>query len=121
MRILRALLLRSSLAPAGGACPRRWTRFTPACRRRMRAPCCSDVARAQTEYRAAHGRYTASLRALGRGARPDVDVRIRAEGAAGVRRRGAGAGWRSAPSFTAARRRRGSYARIAGRIACRAR
>ena len=38
-----------------------------------------DVARAQTEYRAAHGRYTASLRALGLRRPPDVDVRITAD------------------------------------------
>lgn len=79
-----------------------------------------DVARAQTEHRAARGRYTASLRALGLRRPPGVDVRITAEGAAGY---GAVA---LAPEeecavFHGIARSPRSYARTAGRIACRER
>ncbi|WP_420126597.1 hypothetical protein [Longimicrobium sp.] len=42
-----------------------------------------DVERAETSYRAARGRYTASLSALGIERVREVDVRIVAEGAAG--------------------------------------
>jgi hypothetical protein len=42
-----------------------------------------EVERAQTEYRASHGRYTASLRALEVARPAGVDVRITAEGAGG--------------------------------------
>jgi type II secretory pathway pseudopilin PulG len=79
-----------------------------------------EVERAQNEYRAAHGRYTGSLRALGMRRLADVQVRVAARGAGG---------WSAvavAPdeecavyhgSATAPR----SYARTAGRIACRGR
>jgi hypothetical protein len=42
-----------------------------------------DVERAEAAYRAARGRYTASLSALGIERVPEVDVRIVAEGTAG--------------------------------------
>ena len=79
-----------------------------------------DVARAQTEYRASHGRYTASLRALGLRRPPDVDVRITAQGADGY----AGVALASTEEcavFHGSARPPRSYARAAGRIACRAR
>ncbi|HEX8395090.1 MAG TPA: hypothetical protein VF665_22275, partial [Longimicrobium sp.] len=38
---------------------------------------------AQTAYRASHGRYTASLSALGVQRTPGISVRLQAEGAAG--------------------------------------
>lgn len=79
-----------------------------------------DVARAQTEYRAAHGRYTASLRALGLRRPPDVEVRITAEGAGGYAAVAQGAAEECAVFHGSARPPR-SYARAAGRIACRAR
>lgn len=79
-----------------------------------------EVARAQTEYRASHGRYTASLRALGLRRPPDVDVRITAEGAGGYSAVAQAAGEECAVYHGSARPPR-SYARTAGRIACRAR
>ncbi len=79
-----------------------------------------DVARAQTEYRAAHGRYTASLRALGLRRPPDVDVRITAQGAAGYGAVALAPGEECAVFHGSAPAPR-SYARTAGRIACRAR
>lgn len=79
-----------------------------------------EVARSQTEYRAAHGRYTASLRALGLRRPADVDVRITAEGAAGYAAVAVADAEECAVYHGAARPPR-SYARTAGRIACRAR
>ena len=79
-----------------------------------------EVARAQTEYRASHGRYTASLRALGLRRPPDVDVRLTAEGAAGYAAVALAAAEECAVYHGNARPPR-SYARTAGRIACRAR
>jgi hypothetical protein len=79
-----------------------------------------EVARAQTEYRAAHGRYTASLRALGLRRPADVDVRITAEGAAGYAAVAVAESQECAVFHGGARAPR-SYARTPGRIACRAR
>ncbi|HEX2210522.1 MAG TPA: hypothetical protein VHG93_22775, partial [Longimicrobium sp.] len=42
-----------------------------------------DVQRAEAAYRASHGRYTASLAALGIGRPPGVGVRITAQGGDG--------------------------------------
>lgn len=78
------------------------------------------VARAQGEYRAAHGRYTASLRALGLRRPPEVDVRITAEGGGGYSAVAQAEGEECAVFHGSARPPR-SYARAAGRIACRAR
>lgn len=80
----------------------------------------AEVARAQTEYRAAHGRYTASLRALGLQRPADVEVRITAEGAGGYAAVALAASEECAVFHGSARPPR-SYARTAGRIACRAR
>jgi type II secretory pathway pseudopilin PulG len=79
-----------------------------------------DVARAQTDYRVAHGRYTASLRALRIRKPPDVDVRITAEGGAGYSAV-ALAGAEECAVFHGSARPPRSFARTAGRIACRAR
>lgn len=79
-----------------------------------------DVARAQAEYRAAHGRYTASLRALGLRRPADVEVRVTAEGAAGYAAVAVADGEECAVFHGSARPPR-SYARTAGRIACRER
>ena len=78
------------------------------------------VKRAEDAYRAAHGRYTASVTALGI-ERPDgVDLRITAEGAAGFAAVATSAEAECAVVHGRARAPR-SYARTAGRIACRAR
>ncbi|HEX6040509.1 hypothetical protein [Longimicrobium sp.] len=79
-----------------------------------------EVARAQTEYRAAHGRYTASLRALGLRRPADVDVRITAEGGGGYAAVAVADGEECALYHGTASPPR-SYARTAGLIACRAR
>jgi hypothetical protein len=79
-----------------------------------------EVARAEADYRAAHGRYTASLRALGMRRPTDVDVRITAEGAGGYAAVALAAAEECAVYHGTARPPR-SYARTAGRIACRAR
>lgn len=79
-----------------------------------------DVVRAQTDYRAAHGRYTASLRALGMRRPPDVAVRITAQGAGGYAAVAVAAAEECAVFHGTAPAPR-SYARTAGRIACRAR
>lgn len=92
------------------------TRVPPADARAVLA----EVGRAQAEYRAAHGRYTASLRALGVQRPPDVDVRITAEGAGGYAAVALAAAEECAVFHGSARPPR-SYARTAGRVACRAR
>jgi type II secretory pathway pseudopilin PulG len=78
------------------------------------------LARAQTEYRASHGRYTASLRALGLRRPPDVDVRITAEGPGGYAAVALAEAEECAVFYGTALPPR-SYARTAGRVACRAR
>ena len=79
-----------------------------------------QVQRAQTEYRASHGRYTASLRALGISRPAGVDVRIAAEGAAGYSAVAVADDEECAVFHGGARPPR-SWARTPGRIACRAR
>jgi type II secretory pathway pseudopilin PulG len=79
-----------------------------------------EVARAQAEYRASHGRYTASLRALGMRRPADVDVRVTAEGGGGYAAVALAETEECAVYHGTARPPR-SYARTAGRIACRAR
>jgi hypothetical protein len=79
-----------------------------------------QVERAQTEYRAAHGRYTASLRALGIERPADVEVRIAAAGGGGYSAVALAEDEECAVYHGNARPPR-SYARTAGRIACRAR
>jgi hypothetical protein len=78
------------------------------------------IATAQTAYRAAHGRYTASLRELGIERTRSVDVRIVAEGARGFSIVAVGANEECAVFHGAARPPR-NYARTAARVACRSR
>lgn len=79
-----------------------------------------QVATAQTAYRAAHGRYTASLRELGIERARSVDVRIIAEGARGFSVVAVGANEECAVFHGNARPPR-SYARTAARVSCRSR
>lgn len=79
-----------------------------------------QVERTQTEYRAAHGRYTASLRALGIERPAEVEVRITAAGAGGYSAVAVAEDEECAVYHGSARPPR-PYARTAGRIACRAR
>lgn len=79
-----------------------------------------EVARAQTDYRAGHGRYTASLAELGLRRPPGVDVRIMAAGSDGYSAVAVAASEECAVFHGRSRPPR-SYARTAGRVACRAR
>lgn len=79
-----------------------------------------EVERAQNAYRAAHGRYTGSLRALGMARPADVQVRVAAQGAGGWSAVATTADEECAVYHGSAPAPR-SYARTAGRIACRAR
>jgi type II secretory pathway pseudopilin PulG len=79
-----------------------------------------QVERAQAEYRASHGRYTASLRALGMERPAGVDVRILAEGSAGYSAVVIGDAEECAVFHGEARAPR-TWARTPGRIACRSR
>jgi uncharacterized protein (UPF0254 family) len=78
-----------------------------------------QVERAQTAYRADHGRYTASLSALGLERVRGVDVRIAAEGAAGYSAVAIGDAEECAVYHCRARPPR-HWVRTPGRIACRA-
>lgn len=79
-----------------------------------------QVATAEAAYRAAHGRYTASLRELGIERMRSVDVRIVAEGARGFSVVAIGADEECAVFHGTARAPR-SYARTAARVSCRSR
>jgi len=79
-----------------------------------------EVQRAQADYHAAHGRYTASLRALGVRRPDDVQLRIAAQGAGGWSAVATAPEEECAVFHGSAPAPRG-YARSAGRIACRAR
>lgn len=79
-----------------------------------------QVATAEAAYRAAHGRYTASLRELGIERTRSVDVRIVAEGARGFSVVAVGADEECAVFHGSARPPR-SYARTAARVSCRSR
>lgn len=117
MRLLAALLLALACAAAVPAALDAFNAGAPLADART---VLADIARAQTEYRASHGRYTASLRALGLRRPPDVDVRITAEGAGGYAAVALAAAEECAVFHGSARPPR-SYARSAGRIACRGR
>lgn len=78
MRALIATLLILGMASAVPAASDAFHHGAPDPRTVLR-----DVERAEAAYRAARGRYTASLSALGIERVPEVDVRIVAEGAAG--------------------------------------
>src|SRR5688500_9410610 len=77
-----------------------------------------QVERAEADYRAAHGRYTASLAALDIERPGGVDVRIVAEGRAGYSAVAITDAEECAVFHGSARPPR-SYARTPGRIACR--
>ena len=79
-----------------------------------------QVERAEAEYRTTHGRYTASLRALGIERPAGVDVRILAEGAAGWSAVALGDAEECAVFHGNARAPR-PWARTPGRITCRGR
>ena len=79
-----------------------------------------QVERAQSEYRTTHGRYTASPRALRMESTRGVQVRLVAEGGAGYSAVAIGAAEECAVFHGSADPPR-SYARTAGRIACRSR
>ena len=79
-----------------------------------------QVAAAEAAYRAAHGRYTASLRELGIERTRSVDVRIVAEGARGFSVVAIGPDEACAVFHGTARPPR-SYARTAARVSCRSR
>jgi hypothetical protein len=98
---------------------------TPAAAQRTRAAAdvrqvVQQVATAEAAYRAAHGRYTASLRELDIERTRSVDVRIVAEGARGFSVVAVGADEECAVFHGTARPPR-SYARTVARIACRSR
>ncbi len=78
-----------------------------------------QVERAEADYRAAHGRYTASLAALDIERPAGVDVRIVAEGAAGYSAVAIADAEECAVFHGTARAPR-TWARTPGRIACRA-
>lgn len=78
MRILTLILLLPGAAAAVPAASDAFRRAPADPRAVLR-----QVERAEADYRASHGRYTASLRALGIERPAQVDVRIMAEGAAG--------------------------------------
>lgn len=79
-----------------------------------------QVERAESEYRATHGRYTASLRALGVERVPEVEVRLMAEGAAGYSAVAIADAEECAMYHGSARPPR-QWVRTPGRIACRER
>lgn len=117
MRTLAALLVALACAAAIPAAADAFQRRAPLASARE---VLREVERAQTEYRASHGRYTASLRALGIGRTAGVDVRMAAEGAAGWSAVAIGDDEECAVFHGRARAPR-SWARTPGRIACRAR
>lgn len=106
-------LLVLSLAAAPAHAQR--TRATPGPRAVVQ-----QVATAQATYRAAHGRYTASLRELGMERAAGIDVRIVAEGGRGFSVVAIGADEECAVFHGTARAPR-SYARTPARVACRGR
>lgn len=114
MRALILVLLLLGSAAAVPAAADRFLRSSTDPRAVLRR-----VERAEADYRASHGRYTASLAALGIGRFADVDVRIVAEGAAGYSAVAIGDAEECAVFHGTARAPR-TYARTPGRIACRA-
>lgn len=117
MRLIAAFLLALAFAAAVPAALDAFQAGAPLADARTAL---QEVVRAQTEYRAAHGRYTASLRALGLRRPADVDVRITAEGAGGYAAVALADDEECAVFHGTARAPR-SYARTVGRVACRAR
>lgn len=115
MRVLIPLLLVLGSAAAVPAASAVFRRAAGDARAVLR-----QVERAEADYRASHGRYTASLHALGIEPGADVGVRITAEGGAGYSAVTIGADEECAVFHGRARAPR-SYARTEGRIACRSR
>ncbi|HYR06999.1 MAG TPA: hypothetical protein VEQ60_04510 [Longimicrobium sp.] len=114
MRILILLLLVLGVTPAVPAASDAFHLPTPDPRAVLR-----QVERAQTAYRADHGRYTASLSALRIQRVRGVDVRIAAEGAAGYSAVAIADAEECAVYHGRARPPR-HWVRTPGRIACRA-
>ena len=114
MRALILILLMLGSAAAVPAAANRFARSSTDPRAVLR-----QVERAQADYRAAHGRYTASLVALRMERTAGVDVRIVAEGAAGYSAVAIGDAEECAVFHGTARPPR-TYARTRGRITCRA-
>ncbi|HEX2077586.1 MAG TPA: hypothetical protein VHG08_07745 [Longimicrobium sp.] len=114
MRALVLILLILGSAAAVPAAADRFRRSSADPRAVLR-----HVERAEADYRAAHGRYTASLAALGIERFAGVDVRIIAEGTAGYSAVAIGDAEECAVFHGTARPPR-TYARTPGRIACRA-
>ena len=115
MRALIAILLMLGLAFAVPAASDAFGRAAPDPRTVLR-----DVERAEAAYRAEHGRYTASLSALGIDRSPGVEIRIVAEGAAGYSAVAIAAAEECAVYHGRARPPR-HWVRTAGRVACRSR
>jgi hypothetical protein len=114
MRALILVLLFLGSAAAVPAAADRFARSSTDPRALLRR-----VERAQTEYRASHGRYTASPAALGIERPRGVDLRITAEGGAGYSAVAA-ANAEECVVFHGAADPPRPYARTPGRIACRA-
>lgn len=115
MRALIPIFLIIGGASAISAASAAFHRSTPDPRAVLR-----QVERAEAAYRASHGRYTASLRALDLDRPPGVDVRILAEGATGYSAVAIGDAEECAVFHGAARAPR-TWARTPGRITCRGR
>jgi hypothetical protein len=113
MRILTLILLLLGAAAAVPASSDAFHRAAADPRAVLR-----QVERAEADYRARHGRYTASLRALGLERPAEVDVRIMAEGAAGYSAVASADGEECAVYHGTARPPR-NWVRTPGRIACR--
>jgi hypothetical protein len=114
MRILLTILLMVGAVSAVPAASDAFHLASPDPRAVLR-----QVERAQTAYRAEHGRYTASLSALRIERVRGVDVRIAAEGAAGYSAVAIGDVEECAVYHGRARPPR-HWVRTPGRIACRA-
>lgn len=115
MRFLTSILLLLAAAAAVPAASDAFHRAATDPRAVLRR-----VERAETAYHATHGRYTASLRALGLERVPQVEVRIVAEGAAGYSAIAIAAAEECAVFHGTARPPR-AWARTPGRVACRGR
>jgi type II secretory pathway pseudopilin PulG len=117
MRILTILILALTCA---ASVPAARDAFRHAGERADARAVLREVERAQNAYRAAHGRYTGSLRALGMRPPAEVAVRVAAQGAGGWSAVATAPDEECAVFHGSAAAPR-SYARTAGRIACRAR
>jgi uncharacterized membrane protein YgcG len=115
MRLLTLVLLIAAMAAAVPAASDAFHRAATDPRAMLRR-----VERAETAYHATHGRYTASLRALGMERVDGVEVRIVAEGAAGYSAVAITRAEECAVFHGAARPPR-AWVRAPGRVVCRGR